>query len=107
MSAELGRALDELAARILGEPAGDPADRPRGGGAVRGGGSDSPGAVPGAAAADDRTALLRGAALLTGRADLAQDAGHVGAARVWRSSDRRPDRVRLCAEVLRVIREPR
>lgn len=90
MSAELRRALQDLAAGIVGGPAAGP----RGDGAVRGGGSVHPSAG----------SLLAGAALLTGRGDLAQDAVHVALARVRLTGDGPVDRVTVCTEVLREAR---
>ncbi|MDN5913686.1 MAG: hypothetical protein L0I76_00975 [Pseudonocardia sp.] len=93
MSAELRRALRDLAAGIVGRPASGP----RGDGAARGGGPVPPGAC-------GRGSLLAGAALLTGRGDLAQDAVHVALARVRLTGDGPVDRVAVCTEVLREAR---
>ena len=110
MNGPLRRALDDLAAEIAGEAGPDPGHTPRDGfpdGSSRG----SP-----AAAADgspdgspdgtemSRSRLLRGAALLTGRGDLAQDATHVGTSRARLASGGRPGRTQLCGEVLRAVR---
>ena len=83
------RALDGLAAEIAGETETDPAPRDRG--------EDADGPVA-------RSELLRGAALLTGRGDLAQDATHVGAARARLGSAEPSERTRLYGEVLRAAR---
>lgn len=73
MSDDLRGALDRAAEEILGEHVSE---------------------------GDERDELLRGAALLTGRADTAQDAKHVGLARAHLGSDEGPDPTRVQAEVL-------
>ncbi|ANY08356.1 hypothetical protein [Pseudonocardia sp. HH130630-07] len=81
MSADLARALRELGREFSGESAPQ----------------------PGTVTPPVRSELLAGAALLTGRGDLAQDAVHVALARTG-PGDRR-EHVRLCAAVLRAVRE--
>lgn len=86
MSADLPRALQQLAAGITGEP---PTVHGR---------DDA--VAPGAAS---RPSLLAGAALLTGRGDLAQDAVHVGLTRA-RLAGAADDPIRVCTEVLGAAR---
>lgn len=86
-SRSIARALDGLAAEIAGEREPEPSR-----------------AAPDGRDPVGRSALLRGAALLTGRGDLAQDATHAATARARLASGERSGRMALYAEVLRVAR---